>query len=91
MNLQNKLKIVIIIILLLILGAVILLSNNYVIANKTCKMRFDNNQGVQGVWYTDDGNEYMCVWLDEYVNDTLDHETCHSLVYNNYNHFCYKG
>lgn len=62
--------------------------------NEACDMRFNetNHRGIEGVWYTSAGEEYMCVWLDHRtsssVRNTIMHEQCHSLVYNNYDHFC---
>ena len=57
---------------------------------ETCILYNPNvTRGVNGVYYSDN---YYCVWTNsrtyEEIVTTENHEICHHLVYENYDHFC---
>lgn len=47
---------------------------------------------LNGVYYH---NKYYCVWTKDRSNPSINrtdyHETCHDLVYNDYEHFCHEN
>lgn len=92
MNNKKVYRIISTILLCSILISSIILINSFNNSNKQCNMRFNNTLGglynTQGVWSVDADNEYICIWLDQDFIDSLEHESCHSLVHNDYEHFC---
>ena len=62
----------------------------------SCDMKFPEQEvrGINGVWYYDNDQEYVCVMIDGKtdvtIKNNIQHEYCHSLVVNDYDHFCNK-
>lgn len=67
-------------------------AERYSMYNKSIKEQVKEDTIINGVAHIGSEHAYYCVWtkdrLSEDINNTMVHEQCHQLVWNNTQHYC---